>query len=107
MGFRENLKSELSFNDMSVKELARLSGVSKRAIDNYTRTTGAAIPSADAAVQIARTLSVTVEYLITGEESDVHHDIRLINRKLRGLTVKERKFVAAMIETIIDQREIS
>jgi hypothetical protein len=35
MGFRENLKTELEYNDMAVKELAALSGVPKRAIDNY------------------------------------------------------------------------
>jgi transcriptional regulator with XRE-family HTH domain len=68
MGFRENLKSELEYNDMSVKELASLSGVQKRAIDNYLRTVDAALPIADAAVKIARALGVTVEYLITGEE---------------------------------------
>jgi transcriptional regulator with XRE-family HTH domain len=106
MSFRENLKSELAYNDMSVKELANLSGVNKRALDNYTRTTGAAIPSADNAVQIARALGVTVEYLMTGEESSIPKDVRAITRALLKLNGKERKFVAAMIETVIEQREV-
>jgi hypothetical protein len=30
MGFRENLKSELAYQDMLVKELADLTGISRR-----------------------------------------------------------------------------
>ena len=67
MGFKENLKSELTYSGMMVKELASLSGVNKRTIDNYLNTHNC-LPSADAAVRIAGALGVTVEYLITGDE---------------------------------------
>jgi transcriptional regulator with XRE-family HTH domain len=63
MGFKENLKPELAYSGMLVKELASISGVNKRTIDNYLNTHNT-IPSADAAVRIAGALGVTVEYLI-------------------------------------------
>ncbi|MBP5451626.1 MAG: helix-turn-helix transcriptional regulator [Treponema sp.] len=68
MGFKENLKSELQYRDMTVKELASLSGVKKQTLDNYLSTHNSK-PSVDAAVKIARALKVSVEYLVTGEDS--------------------------------------
>jgi transcriptional regulator with XRE-family HTH domain len=106
MGFRENLKSELEYNDMSVKELASLSGVHKRAIDNYLRTIDAALPIADAAVKIARALGVTVEYLVTGEEQEIPQRIRVITRKLYKISPRDCKLVADLIDSMIEQKEI-
>jgi transcriptional regulator with XRE-family HTH domain len=68
MGFRENLKSELAYKGMLVKELAALSGISRHTLDNYLNMRGH-IPSADIAVKIARVLNVSVEYLVTGDQS--------------------------------------
>ena len=70
MGFRENLKAELAYQDILVKELAVLSGVNKRTLDNYLREKSNT-PPADVAVKIARALNVSVEYLVTGVESVV------------------------------------
>ena len=67
MGFRENLKNELSYNSILVKELAAVSGVHKRTIDKYL-TEQSSIPSAENAVKIAQALGVTVEYLVTGRQ---------------------------------------
>jgi transcriptional regulator with XRE-family HTH domain len=68
MSFRENLKEELTYSDMLIKELAASSGVGIRAIHSYLRENGS-MPSADAAVGIARALGVSVEYLVTGQEA--------------------------------------
>jgi len=67
MAFKENLKSELSYKNILVKELAALTGISKNTLDNYLNVRGY-MPSADGAVKIAQALNVTVEYLVTGEE---------------------------------------
>jgi len=67
MGFRENLKAELSYSGMLVKELAAKTGLKKHTIDNYLSVRGR-MPAADAAVRIANALGVSVEYLITGKE---------------------------------------
>ena len=66
MGFRENLKSELIFQDIRVKELAYKSGINPRTIEQYL-SSAAKMPSAENAVKIANALGVTVEYLVTGK----------------------------------------
>ncbi|GHU71363.1 hypothetical protein FACS189450_07260 [Spirochaetia bacterium] len=55
--FTGNGTNLISFIAMLVKELSTLSGVNKRTIDNYLRENGS-IPTADAAVAIARVLAV-------------------------------------------------
>jgi transcriptional regulator with XRE-family HTH domain len=105
MGFRENLKSELEFNNMAVKELSAISGVQKRAIDNYLKTVNAAIPAADAAVKIANALGVTVEFLIKGEEQQIPHEIRKITRNLHKISLRDRKLIEYLIESMIERKE--
>ncbi|GHV90558.1 hypothetical protein AGMMS50268_10610 [Spirochaetia bacterium] len=105
MGFRENLKSELEFNDMAVKELAALSGVQKRAIDNYLRTINAAMPAADAAVKIAHALGVTVEFLVMGEEQQIPTGIRKIIQNLHKVSMRDRKLIEDMLESMIERKE--
>jgi transcriptional regulator with XRE-family HTH domain len=67
MGFKENLKAELEYKGMLVKELAAASGVNRRTIDNYLSSHNC-MPSADAAVKIAMVLGVSAEYLVNGGE---------------------------------------
>lgn len=67
MSFRENLKSELIYQDIRVKELAYKSGINPRTIEQYL-SAAAKMPSAENAVKIANALGVTVEYLVTGKE---------------------------------------
>jgi transcriptional regulator with XRE-family HTH domain len=69
MGFRENLKSELIYSGMRVKELSEKSGVNKHTLDKYLRE-DCSTPSVDLAVRIAGALGVSVEYLITGKAPD-------------------------------------
>ena len=67
MGFKENLKIELEYSGMYVKQLASQSGVNKFSLDKYL--CGKAIPNIETAVKIANTLGVSVEYLVTGKET--------------------------------------
>ncbi|GHT98240.1 transcriptional regulator [Spirochaetia bacterium] len=67
MGFGENLKSELAYRDMLVKELSALSGISRHTIDNYLNVRKN-MPTTENAVKIAQVLGVSVEYLVTGQE---------------------------------------
>ena len=65
MTFKERLRDELNFQDITVKELASKTGIKKGTIDSYLSVRNS-IPTADNAVKIARALNITVEYLITG-----------------------------------------
>jgi transcriptional regulator with XRE-family HTH domain len=104
MGFKENLKSELTFSGMLVKELAAKSGVNKYSLDNYLNARGQ-IPSIEVGYRIARALGVSVEYLVTGAESKdseetvkSNTDIRIIARLAEQLDDENRKFVIDFIK---------
>ena len=49
MGFKENLKTELTYSGILVKELAAMTGIKKHTLDNYLNTHNS-IPNAEAAV---------------------------------------------------------
>lgn len=68
MGFKDNLRNELQFRGLTVKELSALSGIKKQTLDNYLSTHNST-PSAEAAVKIAQAVNVSVEYLVTGKNS--------------------------------------
>ena len=63
--FRQNLRSELDFQGLTVKELSARTGIPKSTLDCYLGAR-AAMPPADAAVLISKSLNVSVEYLVTG-----------------------------------------
>lgn len=69
--FKENLRNELDFQGLTVKELSQRTGIIKGTLDNYLGIRES-IPPADIAVRIAQALNVSVEYLVTGA------DIRLV-----------------------------
>jgi len=110
MGFKENLKSELVYSGMLVKELAELSGVNKRTIDNYLNTHNC-MPSADAAVRIAAVLGVTVEYLITGNARQERNpsqpipDSKVILKNLESLNKRDRKIVLNLIKSLKEMED--
>jgi len=110
MGFKENLKSELAFQDMVVKELAAQSGISKSTLDNYLSVRGY-MPSAEAAVKIAQTLGVSVEYLVTGEEksadkSSLGPEIRTLVQNFKLLSEEDRKMVISIMQLFKNKRNL-
>lgn len=112
MSFRENLKSELTYQGMLVKELAEKTGISKRTLDNYLREKGS-IPPVDVAVKIARALNVTVEYLAAEGEEKLNsngekNQIELLRKyfesfkKLDGLSDNKKKIIIQLIQEMSD-----
>ena len=112
MSFRENLKSELSFQGILVKELSARTGINKRTLDNYLREHGN-IPSADIAVKIADALDVSVEFLVTGKERKFpgspeerySTDVRVLAKKLSAMNENEKNLVSALVNEIERQHE--
>jgi transcriptional regulator with XRE-family HTH domain len=102
MGFRENLRQELNYNSMLVKELASVSEIHKRALDTYLREK-ASMPPADVAVRIAQALGVTVEYLVTGKEPDIPKDIRQISHNLLKLNKRDRRLIALLVKAMAEK----
>ena len=111
MGFKENLKSELIYTGMMVKELSAITGIKRHTLDNYLNTHNA-IPSAETAVKIAKTLGVTVEYLITGKDhyseaklAVFPEDLRTMIEMWNSLNTKSRKIALAMVKTLKEQED--
>ena len=112
MGFRENLKSQLEYSGMFVKELAARSGVKKKTIDSYLGAP-ACKPSAEAAVSIARALDVTVEYLVTGTDninaakdrpfSSLHSDVQEIVLAAERLNSRDRHIILSLARLLKDR----
>jgi transcriptional regulator with XRE-family HTH domain len=102
MGFKENLKSELAYQDMLVKELAEKTGISRHTLDNYLNVRER-IPTADVAVKIAKALGVTVEYLVLGDEKNnenpnMNSEIRGLIQNFKVLDEDDRKKIIAIMK---------
>ena len=111
MGFRENLKAELSYSGILVKELAAKAGLKKHSIDNYLSVRGR-MPAADVAVRIAQALGVSVEYLITGHETSenktpIHFspEIRYMARIMEKLKPDYQKITLFFLEALKKHEE--
>jgi transcriptional regulator with XRE-family HTH domain len=82
--FRENLRAELAYQDLTIKELSAKSGVAKGALDCYVGKQ-ASVPPATTAVKIARALGVSVEYLVSGQKPRHEEIVVSSNPRVRGI----------------------
>jgi len=110
MGFKENLKSELNYTGMMVKELSAITGIRRHTLDNYLNTHNS-IPNAVAAVKIANALGVSVEYLITGKDSysgekniSSSKELRSLIDVWNGLNKNNRKLALSLLK-ILEETE--
>ena len=103
MGFSQNLKQELSYSEITIKELAALSGVNLHALNNYVCK--GQIPSVETGAMIARALGMTVESLVFGDaESKDDAELRAINRLSRTLTSPQRRIVLKIIKIYTQEK---
>ncbi len=91
--FRENLRNELDFQGLTVKELSAKTGIVKGTLDNYLGIR-ASIPPADIAVKIADALNVSVEFLVTGKER------KNFNNQPSVLVTEEEKTILTDLNSI-------
>lgn len=98
--FKENLKELLEYEDMTVKELAFKTGISKRSIENYLNAR-ASMPPADYACKIASALNTTVEALVYGSETPVPsaEDIKILDL-LKQVSVADKSAFLHLMESI-------
>ena len=110
MGFKENLRSELQFSGMLVKELAAKSGVKKHSLDRYLDSRSQ-LPNVETGVKIAQALGVTVEYLVTGEENqkkisyNVNPTTRLLFQFARKLDTNKQEFALELLKCLLKWKD--
>ena len=107
--FRENLRAELDYLGLTVKELSLKTGIAKGTLDCYLGVR-ASMPPADIATKIANALGVTVEYLVTGQETQkqdklLDHNIRSIISILVELNNKDIETVFGLSKILKNQSE--
>jgi len=97
MGFRENLKYQLEYANMTVKELSAISGIKKKTIESYLGSQGYN-PSVNTAFSIAKALGVSLDYLLTGNTAfneraftTLPRDIQEIVHIAERLSAKDRE----------------
>jgi transcriptional regulator with XRE-family HTH domain len=101
---KENLRNELDFQGIIVKELSKRTNIPISTLDCYLRTQ-ATEPSAENAVKIAQALQVTVEYLVIGKNVNIKKaknvpcpEVREIIKHLETLSPDQCKAILNMIK---------
>jgi transcriptional regulator with XRE-family HTH domain len=103
--FKENLRNELNYQGITVKELSSRTGIPIASLDCYLGSR-ATMPSVQAAVKIARVLQVPVEYLVIDENSGMKYPInksgweaREIIRWVEKLNTEQCRAILKLIKT--------
>jgi transcriptional regulator with XRE-family HTH domain len=107
--FKTNLRAELDYLGLTVKELSSKTGIAKGTLDCYLGAR-ASMPPADIAAKIADALDVTVEYLVTGQEANkqdklLDHNIRSILQILAELGEKDIETILILSKILKNQSE--
>ena len=107
--FKENLRAELDYHGLTVKELSSKTGIAKGTLDCYLGAR-ASMPPADIAIKIANALGITVEYLVSGSESKkqdklLNHNIRTIINILVELNKKDIEAILCLSKFFKTQSE--
>lgn len=113
MSFKENLKEEITYQGLLLKEVAAKAGLPPNTISNYLRS-NSSIPSVDIAYKIAKALNVSVEYLVTGsndfssknnsDHNNYSAETRLFADKFEQLSPKEKQLVKVLINEMISSK---
>lgn len=106
MGFAENLRDELEYQGMQVKELAERTGLSINTLNKY-RPGSTVVPTIDNALKIAQALHVSLDYLATGADSadasQAHADAQTLTQKIRRFSPADIKAVTAVVNAIAEK----
>ena len=105
--FADRLKEEMDYVGISRKELAYYADVKQRALDMYLGTQQS-MPAADIAVKLAKVLHVSVEYLVTGKNSEIpsrQNRMADLERDLESLPTPIIESVSTMIHALAENEK--
>lgn len=105
MNFAENLRNELEYQGMQVKELAEKTGLSVNTLNKY-RPGSIVTPTVDNALKIAKVLNVSLDFLATGKDFDSRTDktqIERIAKKIRYFSDSDLNAIESIINSIAEK----
>ena len=107
--FKENLRRELDYQGITVKELSALTGIPIASLDCYLGNR-ATVPSVVAAVKIAQALDVSVEYLAISKnagtaklDKKLKQETRELINWVENLSMEQIKAVLKLVKTFKNQ----
>lgn len=103
MNFKERLREEIEYRGLLIKEISSKVGISNSTFLSYIDARGV-LPNVETGVKIAKALGVSVEYLVTGEDSvqNLRHDnIKDIIRDLMLISPSKLETVKQMIHGLV------
>ncbi len=106
--FKDNLRDELNYQDITVKELSLKTGVPKPTLSCYLSARNT-MPPADSAVRIAKSLNVSVEYLVTGNDVqpkllEDETCLHFLIEDLKMLDYAKLKIVSTMVHALVKEK---
>ena len=107
MGFAENLRSEMDFQDMQIKELALKTGISKNTLEKYLSGQKAQ-PGVENAFKIAQVLNVSIEYLVTGKSGSTSRlptEYESLLNKYQKLNPFNKKTIIDLLDSISTRQD--
>jgi len=99
--FKENLRKELDYQGILVKELSAKTGIPVATLDCYLGTR-ATVPSVEAAFKIAQALQVSVEYLVIGENLEIKKKPAKIDHETQELIKVIEQLNPAQCKSILN-----
>lgn len=106
MSFAENLRDELEYQGMQVKELAEKTGLSINTLNKY-RPGSKVVPTIDNALKIAQALNVSLDYLATGKFTSEKHggrnEILQIYKRMRKFSDSDIRTVKSVVDSLCEK----
>jgi len=102
MTFNERLREEIEYKGIVIKEISAKIGISNNTFLSYINSRNV-MPNVETAVKIAKALDISVEYLVTGEDSfysEKNKQIKEITRDLSSLDLKTLESLKKMIHAL-------
>ena len=93
MSFAENLRNELTYNDIKIKELSARTKIPYTTLLSYMNDKKS-LPNVEAGVKIAKILNVSVEYLVTGYDSSRHVRTNELYKLLDEIYIQLKSIIA-------------
>ena len=101
MTFYERIQKILASKNMNFADLSRIIGISQPSMNGWKN---GSIPRSDVGVRIAKALDTTVEYLVTGEESEIPKEILDAAYEISRLPPMLRNIVLSTLESCKSQQ---
>ncbi len=97
--FAKNIKNLRKESGLTQTELANKIYINKSMISAYEK--GTRMPSLDALIALSETLNVSIDFLLGIQRDNINDRETTID--ISGLTEKQKKIVATLIETFREQ----